>query len=67
PSFSVRYSLPDELVPAALKACDQLEALLDELDRWAATDAVQLLEVPEDVRRYRQAYLAQARAQLQGR
>jgi hypothetical protein len=67
PSFAVRVSLPDELVPAALEACDQLEALLDELDRWAASEAVQLLEAPEEVRRYRQAYLAQARAQLQGR
>jgi hypothetical protein len=67
PSFAVRVRLPDELVPAALEACDQLEALLDELDRWAASEAVQLLEAPEEVRRYRQAYLAQARAQLQGR
>jgi hypothetical protein len=64
PSFVVRVTLPDELVPSALEACDQLEALLDELDRWAASEAVQLLEAPEDVRRYRQAYLDQARAQL---
>ena len=64
PSFVVRFTLPDELVPAALEACDELEELLDELDRWAATE-VRLLEAPEDVRRYREAYLAQARAQLQ--
>jgi hypothetical protein len=64
PTFVVRYDLPDELVPAALEACDQLEALMDELDRWAATE-VSLLEPPEDVKRYRKAYLAQARAQLQ--
>jgi hypothetical protein len=66
PTFVVRFELPDELVPAALEACDELEALLEELDRWAASEAVQLLETPEDVKRYRRAYLAQARAQLQG-
>jgi hypothetical protein len=64
PTFVARFSLPDELVPAALEACDELEALLDELDRWTATE-MRLLEVPADVRRYREAYLAQARAQLQ--
>jgi hypothetical protein len=66
PSFAVRYALPDELVPAALAACDQLEELLDEFDRWAAAEGVQLLEAPEDIKRYRQAYLGQVRAQLQG-
>jgi hypothetical protein len=66
PSFAVRYALPDELVPAALAACDQLEELLDEFDRWADAEGVQLLEAPEDIKRYRQAYLGQVRAQLQG-
>jgi hypothetical protein len=65
PSFAVRYELPDELVPAALEACDQLEELLDEFDRWAAADGVQLLEAPEDIKRYRTAYLDQVRAQLE--
>jgi hypothetical protein len=64
PSFSVRYSLPDELVPAALDACDQLEDLLDEIDRWAEAESVRLLEAPDDVKRYRKAYLDQVRAQL---
>jgi hypothetical protein len=64
PTFAVRVTMPDELVPAALEACDELETLLDELDHWAGSGAVQLLEAPEDVRRYRQAYLDQARAQL---
>lgn len=64
PTFVARFTLPDELAAAALEACDELEALLEELDRWAATE-VQLLEAPADVRRYRSAYLAQARAQLQ--
>ena len=65
PSFAVRYALPDELVPAALAACDELEELLDEFDRWADAEGVQLLEAPEDIKRYRQAYLGQVRAQLQ--
>jgi hypothetical protein len=65
PSFSVRYTLPDELVPAALDACDQLEDLLDEIDRWAQAESVQLLEAPDDIRRYRKVYLDQVRFQLQ--
>ena len=64
PSFAVRFDLPDELVPTALDACDQLEALLDEIDHWAASEGVQLLEAPEDVKRYRKDYLDQFRAQL---
>jgi hypothetical protein len=65
PSFAVRYALPDELVPAALAACDEIEELLDEFDRWADAEGVQLLETPEDIKRYRKAYLGQVRAQLQ--
>jgi hypothetical protein len=64
PSFEVRYELPDELVPAALGACDELEELLDEFDRWADADGVRLLEAPDDVKRYRTLYLDQVRAQL---
>ena len=66
PSFAVRYALPDELVPAALAACDELEELLDEFDRWANAESVRLLEAPDDIKRYRKAYLDQVRAQLQG-
>jgi len=65
PSFAVRYDLPDELVPAALEACDQIEGILDEFDRWADAEGVQLLEAPEDIKRYRKAYLDQVRSQLQ--
>ena len=64
PSFRVRYALPDELVPAALDACDEIEELLDEFDLWATTEDVRLLEAPEDIKRYRKAYLDQVRAQL---
>ena len=64
PTFSARSTLPDELVPVALDACDQLEDLLDEIDRWAQAESVQLLEVPDDLKRYRKAYLDQVRAQL---
>jgi hypothetical protein len=65
PSFAVRYDLPDELVPAALDACDELEELLDEFDRWANAEGVQLLEAPDDIKQYRKVYLDQLRAQLQ--
>ena len=64
PSFAVRYALPDELVPAALDACDEIERLLDEFDLWARTEDVRLLEAPEDIKRYRKAYLDQVKAQL---
>jgi hypothetical protein len=64
PTFTVRYAIADELVPAALEACDQAESLIDEVDRWARGGNLDLLEAPEDVRRYRIEYLAQARAQL---
>jgi hypothetical protein len=67
PTFRVSYTLPDELVPAALAACDELETLLDELDLWAGTEELRLLEAPEDIKRYRADYLAQVRAQLEGR
>jgi hypothetical protein len=65
PAFVVRYALPDELVPAALDACDRIDELLDEFDRWADAEGVHLLEAPEDVKAYRKAYLDQVRAQLQ--
>ena len=64
-SFQIRFALPDELVPAALDACDQLEELLDEFDLWANDEGVRLLEAPEEVKRYRKAYLDQVRDQLQ--
>jgi hypothetical protein len=64
PSFQIRFALPDELVPAALDACDRLEELLDESDRWANEDGVRLLEAPEEIKRYRKAYLDQVRGQL---
>jgi hypothetical protein len=63
-TFTVRYAIPDELVAAALDACDQAESLMDEVDRWAQNGKFGLLEAPEDVKRYRAEYLAQARAQL---
>ena len=64
PSFSARWTLPDELVPTALDACDEIEELLDEFDLWARTENVLLLEAPDDIKRYRKAYLDQVRAQL---
>jgi hypothetical protein len=66
PTFTVRFTVPDELVPAALDACDEVEALMEDLDRSARSGELGLLEAPEDVKRYRTEYLAQTRAQLRG-
>lgn len=65
PSFFARISIPDDLVMAAVQACDELADLLDDLDRWAHDKRTNLLEAPEDVKRYRAAYLAQVRAELE--
>jgi hypothetical protein len=65
PSFLARFAMPDELVPSALDACDRLQELLDEFDAWTGAEGVQLLEAPEDIKRYRKAYLDQVRGQLQ--
>jgi hypothetical protein len=64
-TFTASVELPDELVPAAITACDQLDALTDELDRWAADPEVQLLPAPPEVRAYLKRYLDEARQQLQ--
>jgi hypothetical protein len=64
PTFTVRFTVPDDLVPAALDACDEVEALMEDLDRSARSGELGLLEAPEDVKRYRTEYLAQTRAQL---
>ena len=65
PEFVARARMPDGLVAAAVQACDELVVLLEELDDWVHDKQVNLLEAPEDVKRYRAAYLAQAREQLQ--
>jgi hypothetical protein len=65
PEFVVQATMPDDLVAAAVAACDELMVLLDELDDWAHDKQVNLLAAPEDVKRYRVAYLSQARDQLQ--
>jgi hypothetical protein len=49
----------------AIQACDELAVLLEELDDWAHDKQANLLEAPEDVKRYRAAYLGQAREQFQ--
>lgn len=64
PSFTVRFQLPDEMVGSALVACDELDELLEHLDRWARHSELALLEAPPDVAAYRRAYLAQVRVQL---
>ena len=64
-SFTVTMTIPDPLVPSALRACDDLERMLGDLDRWARDAGTNLLEASEEVKRYRRAYVAQVRAQLQ--
>jgi hypothetical protein len=63
-TFTAKAEVPDELVPAALAACDALDAMIEELDRWTEDPEVRLLPPPADVRAYRVAYLDQAREQL---
>jgi hypothetical protein len=65
PTFTTTVEVPDELVPAALAACDELEALLADLDRWTEDSQVNLIPPSPEIRAYRAAYLAQAREQLQ--
>ena len=64
PSFSLRLVVPDEQVPALLADCDELERLLEELDRWAHDAEPAILEPSQDVKDYRLAFLAQLRGQL---
>jgi hypothetical protein len=64
PTFTARVHIPDELVPAALAACDDVEQLLEDLERWAGDADLAILEPPPEVKAYRTAYLAQVRGQL---
>lgn len=64
PTFQVSLRIAEERVPAALHATAELERLFDQFDRWAASAQVQFFEAPDEVKRYRRAYLAQLRAQL---
>jgi HEAT repeat protein len=63
-SVEVTMTVPDEQVGALLRACDELERLLDELDRWTEASGADFLEAPGDVKRYRRAYIGQIRSQL---
>jgi len=63
--FRARVELPDELIPDALAACDDLQALIDELDVWADDASISLLRAHPDVRAYVTARLNQTREQLQ--
>jgi hypothetical protein len=63
-TVTAEQTVPDELVGAALAACDELERLLDELDAWARDRGANLLEAPPDVRAHRVALLGQVREQL---
>jgi hypothetical protein len=64
PSVLITLTVPEERVAAVLHACDELERLLDELDRWTQVSGAEFLVAPDDVRRHRRAYIAQIRLQL---
>jgi hypothetical protein len=65
PSFTTTMTVPDDQVPSILSACDGLERVLQELDRWVCETGADVLEAADDVKRYRRAYIHQIRAQLQ--
>jgi hypothetical protein len=65
PAFAVEVAVPDEQLPAALAACQELEALLGDVLRWAQESDADVLNLSEDVRSYYDAFIRQARAQLE--
>jgi hypothetical protein len=65
PRFAADVTVPDEQVPAALRACLELDRLLRELSRWARQSDADVLSLPEDVHAYYAAFVAQARSQLE--
>lgn len=64
-SFTAILTVPDDQAPSILSACDVLERLLLELDRWVCETGANLLDAPDDVKRYRRACIDQIREQLQ--
>jgi len=65
PLFAADATVPDEQVPAALETCLELDRLLGDLGRWARESDADVLSLPEDVRAYYAAFVAQARTQLE--
>ena len=63
-AFSATVELPDEAAPELLRTCQDLAAVLAELDGWGRQQGGELLVAPEPVRAYQQAFLAQVHAQL---
>jgi hypothetical protein len=64
PAFAVEVTIPEERLPAALEACAELERLVGDVERWAQESDADVLKLPDDVRAYYAAFLAQARGQL---
>jgi hypothetical protein len=65
PAFAIDVTVPDEQVPAALEACEELDRLVGDLRRWAQESDADVLSLPGDVQTYYTAFIAQARVQLQ--
>jgi hypothetical protein len=65
-AFTADVAVPDERVPEALAACNELDRLIEDLRRWAQESDADVLSFPDDVRAYYAAFIVHARAQLQG-
>ena len=65
PAFATDVTVPDEQVPAALAAVEELDRLVGDLRRWAQESDADVLSFPDGVQAYYTGFIAQARAQLQ--
>jgi hypothetical protein len=57
--------LPPGSLPRRWEACAELERLVGDVERWAQESDADVLKLPEEVRAYYAAFLAQARGQLE--
>jgi hypothetical protein len=64
PAFTATAVVAEEAVPDALRTCDDIVALLDELDGWVRLADREVLVATPEVRAYLRAFLDQVRAQL---
>jgi len=65
PAFATDVTVPDEQVPAALAAVEELDRLVGDLRRWAQESDADVLSFPDGVQAYYTGFIAQARTQLQ--
>jgi hypothetical protein len=65
PAFRACAEVAEADLPVALRTCDDLAALLEELDDWARQSGGELPVASPEVHAYQRAFLDQVRAQLQ--